>query len=629
MAKPANESRELFMGDNMKRIDPSKFIMYFVFSMIIFLSTTFISYAASLHDPLSTKYDMHVQSSKSRAQQEIKVLNNFTFELLNITLPTHESFLFNNPHDGWIYVRISGTHKADVPAVKINNQGYELRQVGDNWETFRYLSTGQYRITVSGKMNVYSLIVRAVPELFYNRYGSEPLVLETANYSWNWLSKNVLDNYNSIIGINDPEKQEKEIKEWTEKGGRWYTQNDIPFVHNPEEAYDYLIKQHGMIHPLMHGIWIDEFVPEGNAEQYSIWYDALRRIKNESRFKDKKVYAYFGLPYKHIYDSLVKTIMENDFRLAPEFYMIEQATEEKLRSYIELKKEQMNRTALEAVVPGAAQNRIIVLGLFSQPEESCDIYPHVDYNVFLDIQFYMIANDPEFAGTRGLQGYYSPYIGEEQTRLFANLIRHYVIEEKKDRMLKDPYILTHLKNPDFTEGIAGWNISAASADSIKPLVVPELGWLQGRWEHHGTGDKVIWTKRIKNKPNLFMQEIKDLQLGRLYSLRFFTGNYQDYLQGKSRNYKHTISVKIDNGDLITKKCFQAKIKSHYDHNYKSFNRHNPYWLNYHQKIFRARATTAQLQFSDWTSTTDPGGPPEEEIIWNFIQLQPYFEEIPE
>ena len=286
----------------------------------------------------------------------------------------------------------------------------------------------------------------------------------------------------------------------------------------------------------------------------------------------------------------------------------------------------MNRSALEDVVPGAAQNRVIVLSLLSQPEESCDIYPHVNYNVALDMLIHMMANDPAYADTRGLQGYYSPYVGEEQTRLFARLVRHYAIEGNKNRMLNDPYILTHLKNPDFIEGTSGWVLSAATPTSMITRSVEGFGWLQGRFDRRGTGDMALWTKRNKNKPNLFMQEIKDLQPGRLYSLRFFTGNYQDYLQGKSRGYKHTVSVKIDNVDLITEKCFQAIIKSSYAHTYKAFNKSNPYRLNYHQIIFRARGAKAILQFSDWGSEKIPEGQEAEELIWNFIQVQPYFEE---
>jgi hypothetical protein len=48
-------------------------------------------------------------------------------------------------------------------------------------------------------------------------------------------------------------------------------------------------------------------------------------------------------------------------------------------------------------------------------------------------------------------------------------------------------------------------------------------------------------------------------------------------------------------------------------------------MNYHQQVFRATAKTAELQLSDWTADTASNGPEGEELIWNFIQVQPYFE----
>ena len=56
-----------------------------------------------------------------------------------------------------------------------------------------------------------------------------------------------------------------------------------------------------------------------------------------------------------------------------------------------------------------------------------------------------------------------------------------------------------------------------------------------------------------------------------------------------------------------------------------FNAQNPYYLNYHQVVFRAQEETAELQLSDWMSSDEPGGPAGEEQIWNFIQIQPYVE----
>ena len=50
------------------------------------------------------------------------------------------------------------------------------------------------------------------------------------------------------------------------------------------------------------------------------------------------------------------------------------------------------------------------------------------------------------------------------------------------------------------------------------------------------------------------------------------------------------------------------------------------WMNFHRVVFRARSETAGLVISDWASPTAPGGPEGQQLIFNFVQVQAYFEE---
>ena len=54
-----------------------------------------------------------------------------------------------------------------------------------------------------------------------------------------------------------------------------------------------------------------------------------------------------------------------------------------------------------------------------------------------------------------------------------------------------------------------------------------------------------------------------------------------------------------------------------------FNRQHLYWMNYHRRIFRATGDTARLTVSDGKSEKDPGGPVGQELMFNFIEIQPY------
>ena len=46
-------------------------------------------------------------------------------------------------------------------------------------------------------------------------------------------------------------------------------------------------------------------------------------------------------------------------------------------------------------------------------------------------------------------------------------------------------------------------------------------------------------------------------------------------------------------------------------------------MNYHWHVFRAQKNTATLTVSDWTTEKEPGGPIGQELMFNFIEIQPY------
>ncbi len=578
-------------------------------------------------------------------QRGVKVLNNLVFELLNADPATNLGYTIHNPREGWVYVKLTPPRLDDgprkmMPKLSVDGEEVPLQPAGNGaFEAMRYLPEGEHTVGHRGTAGAWKLEVRAIGELFYSMYGANPLVPETGDYTWEWLNKHCLPHYNTIIGRGSDD-QEPQVQEWTAMGRQWMTQRHLPWVETADEAYTFWTEVPGFQHPKMSGIWADEFSSgQKYVDMYPIWCEALRKMKANPAFDGKRFYAFMGMTYGDGYDELTRTIMECDYRLGPEWYLREVPAEADLEAYFGPQWERDNRARYAAAAPEAELNRVVVLGLLSQPEESCDIHPHIDYNVYLDRQFEFIANDPAFFGTRGLQGYYSPYAGEEQTRLFAALVRHYAIEGNTGRMLSDPYELPHLKNPDFTRGIDGWKLTPAVAKMVvdgaatrpEPVsmgakVARGFGWLQGRYDSGGVGDTVLWTKRSATTPNVFSQTATGLQPGRLYSLRFFTGNYQDYLNGVSRAVTNAISVRLPGAELVPDRCWDAQIKSNYAHTFEAFDRNNPYRLNYHQRVFRATSETMEVGFSDWASDDAPGGAADEELIWGFMQLQPYFEE---
>lgn len=581
----------------------------------------------------------------------VKPLNNLVFELLNVDTHGSASYEFQNPREGWVHIRVSKTGGTAVTSVLLDNMPVALKSYDGHVEAMRYTAQGTHTIQLPNDAPEARLEVRAIGELVYATYGYNPHIKEAGNFSWDFLREHCLDHYNSIIGtseVTDDAKSvhEAEILEWTSQGKRWFTSESVPYgASTVEEAFDHWANSLGMSHPLMSGIWADEFgvgekFGKKTADMYPIWIGAIEKLHAHPAYANRIFYAYGPsrmLPPERFEQMIpfVQTLMKYDYRLGPEWYLPEsysrpgriiEKTGDLLADFSPAW-EQDSRASFERMCQGAAANRVVVVSLLSEPGwESGDLFPHYDFNVFLDCQLQFIATDPAFFAIRGLQGYLSGYCNEEHVRLFAKLIRHYAIEGNTNRFLDDPYVLTHLQNADLADGTAGWSLEPASEDSIAIKTVPGFGTLQGKFHApEGTGDVVFWTRRDANQPNVITQSIRNLTPGRLYSLRMITADYQEFLRGESVPNRHAITIAIDDVDRIQNKCFQALVPSGHWYSYGPFNAQKPYWINYHQIVFRAKASNSTLRLSDCLSPESSGGEPGRELMWTFFQIQPYFE----
>jgi len=252
----------------------------------------------------------------------------------------------------------------------------------------------------------------------------------------------------------------------------------------------------------------------------------------------------------------------------------------------------------------------------------------VDFKVYMDMQFHLIANDPAFSGLFGVMEYTASYSDEEIVRWAGRLYRHYCIEGKRE-MLSPKYGYTynpgHILNPDFAEGTTGWTLSPAAEGGIATKSMKGYSWLQGRYPETREGDAFLWMKRSPKGPNIVSQEIKGLKPGRLYSLKMFSGDYRDLSEGKSVQQKHALSLQLENVELLPGKCFHHIYPNCYSHHLGSFNDQHRAWMNYHVRVFRAKGKTAKLAISDWAGPHEPGGPAGQELMLNFIEVQPYHE----
>ena len=63
----------------------------------------------------------------------------------------------------------------------------------------------------------------------------------------------------------------------------------------------------------------------------------------------------------------------------------------------------------------------------------------------------------------------------------------------------------------------------------------------------------------------------------------------------------------------------------YDHHIEKYGDKNTYF-NFFRRVFRARSPVAELTISDWASQSDPGGPAGQELLCNFVEIEPYLPE---
>ena len=562
-------------------------------------------------------------------EQHIAVLSNLVSELMNAKqrgLLGAKTIEFMNPRDGWCCFQVSGSAR-----IRLDDGAEPIASgtPGGIGEAMRPLPAGRHAVHVEGKPE--QLIVRAIPELIYCQYRANPHIAPHGPYDWKFLSKDVLPNCNTIIGGAYPE----EMKQWRAAGKKWLTHVQVPGIGvekgykdmTAEGAYKHWAASPGYSHPMMDGMFADEFTGGDQDPVFPDFAKSILQLADDPKFKGRIFNGWCGLIHgSEAGKILVHAIHEAGGSHGYESYLAEQATEETARQFIQ---DNLIRTmkGWEASLPDSTKRAIVVLGYMSQPTESLNHYASANYKVYMDMQFEAMANDPALFGLFGIMEYLSSYCDEENVRWAGRLFRHYGIEGRTSRLTSDPYANAHIRNPEFYEGKAHWDIAEAAPGTVTVGDRNGYGWLLGIYPRTRLGDKFLLLKRRGDKPNKFSQEIRNLVPGRLYSLKMMTGDYEDLVGEKSNKYLHPVSIQLDNVDVLPgeKHAFQYPIPNCYAHVLGKFNANHTYWMNYHWRVFRARDATARLTVSDWKSDSGPGAPAGRQLMFNFIEIQPYLQ----
>ena len=558
-------------------------------------------------------------------KHRLKVLNNLVTELANADERgqlDEAEIPFMNPRDGWILFSFSGKGSARLG----NEKTPLLTGSGSSAvEAKRYLPAGRHVLHIEGDPE--QVIVRAVPELIYSSV--------TGQYGWDYLKKHVLPHCNAILGNAN---NEAAIKEWTSEGGRWFGFSAAPghgtggnvFLDARSYYSDRLSKAAGFSHPLMSGVFVDQIsacVPKQKVEIARM----LSTIAANPALTGREYRPWFegGVVGSSADHSFMKVVLDSGWAFSYYIYIPEKEDEARVRDVIRSSFTK-NATSCNKELPESMKRCIVQPGYMSDVPtgQNMNVDPGRSYKLHMQMQFETFANDPAFFGMYGTMWYYSPYVNEEYLRWGGALFRHYGIEGESKPLSTDPYILPHLRNPDFADGLTGWTVDAAEKETIRADTRLGYGGLHGRFISGSKGDSILVMKRSKSRPNVFSQDVNALTPGRMYSLKLLTADYRDIVGEISAKKKSAISIRLVGVELSTVEGHRLDevYPSHYGSRLGKFNKDYTAFFTYHWRVFRAAGKTARLTVSDWAAPGTPGGPIGQELMYNFVEIEPYFEE---
>jgi len=567
----------------------------------------------------------------SADHESLNVLNNFVTALLSAPVKVTEpsDYAFVNPRKGWVFVSISCDPKdvaLPTPRASLDDRGQPLvwrpNPETGAFEAMQFLEEGRHQIQVQAG-SPGQLDVRTMPEIAFCYYPSTRHIGAFPPYDWVYMERHILPHVNTLITRSPV--SEDEFEQWMNEGRQWISNASLPGLASTEaptaqEVFEAWAKNSAVTEPGFSGMIVDEFLWSG-VDHYKAWSNAVRQLHADPKFKGKTFYAWCGDLFKQQPSlEFSRLLMEFGDRFSWEKYLREEPTPEKAHRLM-LREMQRPFVQWRKLMPGIEQHMVMCLGYLSAPPETLNLNPSVNYHVFMDMQFQMLATDPTFWGLYGIMEYMAAYADEESIRWAHKLFRHYCIEGKRTRLIDYPYVLPHIDNPDFAKGLENWRVEHAQEGSIDTKQMTGFSWLQGRYPRTTSGDRFCWMKRSADVPNRIRQTIRSLEPGRVYSLKLISAD----LQQLDKDQTLALSIEIDRAERLDEYCFQFPYPSCYSHEVEPYNRNHPAYFNFHRIVFRPETATAELVISDWANAAEPGGPTGQETAFNFVEIQPFLE----
>ena len=557
---------------------------------------------------------------------KLRVLNNFVTELARVAGLDSDaaSCSFLNPREGWVFIRLSGNEE---PAAFLDDGEepiiWRRHPETQAWEAMRELEKGRHTIRVEGAAGS-ALDIRAVPEIAFCYWPTHAVVKALKKRDRAFAERYVFPNVNVLITHDDMDPEF--FDSWRAEGRSWISNSSLPGLNSDEApSADQVYAKWGsnacVTRPGYSGIIVDEFLsnPPGH---YAAWTAAMERLYENPAFAGQTYYAWVGDTFRHGPGlAFMQRLFDLGGRFPWEQYFHEEPSEDLayLGVYLDLRTlEEWNEA-----MPGVKERVLVCLGAFTTPTCSLNVNPGVNYIPYVDMQYHFLATDPLFFGLRGAFEYSVHYMDDDVLQYAMRLYRHYCIEGARAPYADYPYMLTHLRNADFVDGLDGWKAEPGQTEGIGTAHLRGLGRLQGRWASVGTGDHCAVMVCGEAAQNRLSQTIQDLEPGRLYSIKCIAANLDDL---------HTEVPLgpwpvLQGAEVVDQGTFREVMPSSYamahpdDFEVKL---DRMAFTTYSQTMFRPEGRTVELTLSDWKNGA-PANPLGQRIGFNFIEVQPIFE----
>ena len=573
---------------------------------------------------------------------EPKKLNNFVAELVNAELKDG-SYDFFRPKDGWVWISFDGGARTAsgwlddlvVPVIAARPNERAIEQM-------RYVTAGWHRLKVEGakggRLRIHQVKRLGMPSWPVSG-GPCDFSGDNYRYSFPFVHRYLLNAMNTTMMANEFLENRCDPTR-TYYGSRGFDVMGCLRLH-----FHYPHRDDGGIvyGELNRGAWangwncgFDENKIHDSRHNLVEMSEVLWRMIGER--PNQALDMFWGDATNFSYDDpqvhtafLSAVLNSGNGRgvLLPEVYAASLSTPEETDKWVDLFAQQIRQVG--ELVPGGRDRTCLHLApyvnIWSWNDEPC---PETDIKAHYSRMMHIFATDPRFAENAGLSTGAGNCCEEELRRWHARCQRHYGIEGGTNDLAKQYGFAWNpglVKNPDFADGLTGWEATVAKGGGIRGDKIAGYGRrLQRRMKvRTGTGDGFAEFTATDAGENRLSQKLAGLVPGRFYALRFCVANRANTVSRMKDPPPCEFSAQVEGGELVKGLCYLRRTKGW---GISGMTGSGGAFLFNHRLVFKATANEATLTFVDRGEKGErvPAGTRQ---IVNFVMLRPYYCETPE